>query len=143
MKILALMLALLAGTAAAQESATTTVLESPKFGGCLTSRPDTCFGPAVSVNLLAINIKTGALTSTFDPGLGYGVSFFTSKWYKTGANLTFSFPQFDGGRRIEPALSVSFAEYVRVGLACPMWVAGGLRDNTQILLGFGADFGKW
>lgn len=115
----------------------------PKFGGCLSRYPATCFSPAVSVNVLAMSIKDGALTSTFDPGIGYGVTVFSDQWYRVGATATFAFPTLGGSRRVEPALLVSFAEYARLGFACPLYMPGGLADNGQLLLGFGADFGRW
>lgn len=117
--------------------------EEPKFGGCLTSHPGTCFAPSVSVNVIAIRVNDGSVTSTFDPGIGYGASVFSDKWHKLGLSATFSFPTYAAGRRIQPAAIFSFAEYGRFGVACPMWVAGGFRENAQILLGFGSDFGRW
>jgi hypothetical protein len=129
----ALLVLCLAGPARAEE---------PKFGGCLASHPGTCFTPAVSVNVLAMSIRDGKLTSTFDPGIGYGVSFFSDRWHKIGLTGTASFPTYEGERRIEPALMASFAEYVRIGFSCPLYV-GALKDNARVLLGFGADFGRW
>jgi hypothetical protein len=111
---------------------------SPKFGGCV---GPTCFGPSVSVSLVAMSLKTGDVTSTFDPGIGYGVTLHTDKWYKFGASASIAFPQFDGARRVQPAIVFSFAEFVRVGLACPLYVRGGFAENAQVLLAFGSDFG--
>lgn len=116
---------------------------SPKFGGCLKDHPGTCFAPAVSVNLVAMRLRDGDLVPTFDPGLGYGVTFWSKEWYRTGAALTASFPQYEGSRRIEPAGTLTFAEYARIGISCPLYVAGGFRENARLLLGFGANFGSW
>jgi hypothetical protein len=116
---------------------------APKFGGCVAKSPVTCFGPVVSTTLLSMSLKTGDLTKTLDLGAGYGVTFWADRWYKTGLSATFSFPTFEGARRLQPAGVVSFAEFGRVGIACPLYVNGGFRENAQLLLGFGADFGRW
>lgn len=134
-------LALFAGAAIALSAPVMARADDPKFGGCLAAHPGTCFAPSVSVNLVSIRISDGSVTTTVDPGLGYGVSFFSGQWYRTGLSATFSLPTYDGGRRILPALTASFAEYVRVGIACPLWVGGGFGGNAQFLLGFGSDFG--
>lgn len=118
--------------------------EEPRFGGCLESSPETCFAPAVSVNLLSLRLRDGEVMTTFDPGLGYGVTFFSRRWYQTGVAGTLSFPELAGEKRVTPAVTVSFAEYARLGVACPLWTAGGFRENARLLIGFGADFGaRW
>ena len=96
--------------------------DDPKFGGCL-KNGTTCFAPAVSVNVIAMSIKDGSLVSTFDPGIGYGATFASDQWYRTGVSLTASFPVYEGGRRVMPAVMLSFAEYVRFGVACPYCTA--------------------
>ncbi len=113
--------------------------DGPKFGGCLSK--ETCFGPTVSVNLVAMSLKTGDLSTTFDPGIGYGGTFYSEHWYKIGASGSLAFPQFDGKRRMQPSALFSFAEYLRLGLACPLYVKGGFRENAQLLFSVGSDFG--
>lgn len=115
--------------------------DDPKFGGCLARSPATCFAPAVSVNVLAMSLADGTLTSTFDPGIGYGVTFASDRWYKTGLSTTVAFPTYDAGRRLMPSAILSFAEYARLGVGCPLYVQGGFSRNGFLLLGFGSDFG--
>jgi hypothetical protein len=136
MRVLMLAALLFAAPAFAQEAPPL----SPKFGGCFGS---TCLAPAVNVNLVAMRLSDGDLVPTFDPGLGYGVIFWSDKWHRLGLNLTASFPQYEGTRRIEPAFTFSFAEYARIGISCPLYVSGGARENARLLLGFGSDFGAW
>lgn len=128
----AITLALAAMTASAAD---------PKFGGCLSAHPDTCFAPTVSVNLIAMRLKDGDVTSTFDPGLGYGVSFYTSKWYRVDASLTVAIPTLEDSRRVQPAITFAFAEYLRLGLACPLYTRGWFGENAMLTFAIGADFG--
>jgi hypothetical protein len=44
---------------------------------------------------------------------------------------------------MEPAFTLSFAEYGRIGVSCPLYVAGGAPENVRLLLAFGSDFGAW
>lgn len=133
-----LILAFVLATVASVASAQTT---EPKFGGCLTSHPDTCFAPTVSVNLMAMRLKNGDITPRFDPGIGYGVNFYSSKWYRAGAAATLAITTVDGSARAQPAITFTFAEYLRLGLACPLYAPGGFKDNAVLTFAIGADFG--
>lgn len=116
-----------------------TAAPSPKFGGCLRGNR-TCFAPTVSVNVLAISLKDGTVTTEFNPGLGYGVTFATDRWYRSGLAAQFALRQVSGVERPQVALLGSFAEYLRLGVATPLW-AGSFKDHAQLLLSFGSDFG--
>lgn len=118
-------------------AAPTLAQETPKFGGCL-KNGTTCFAPSVSTNVVAMSLKTGDVTSTFDIGLGYGVTFFSDRWYRTGFSVTAALPSIDGARRVQPAALFSFAEYVRLGVGKAMFAP---TTPAFLLLGFGSDFG--
>jgi hypothetical protein len=59
---------------------------SSSFGGCPTSK--VCFGPWVSVNLMAANLTSGKIEASFSPGVGYGVTGWPGQWYSLGFALT-------------------------------------------------------
>jgi hypothetical protein len=129
-KTLVLLLALAAAPAFAQDP-------SPKFGGCF-QNGDTCFGPSVSITLVALDLKTGSVTTSVSPGLGYGVTFNSTKWYTVGVAGYATFRDTAEGQRVVASGVVSFVEYVRLGLG---WQVG---PNTKpfLLLGIGSDFGS-
>lgn len=133
-KIVPLLLLLGALPAFAQEN------PEPRFGGCFGS---TCFAPTVSFNLMAINLRSGDITTTFDVGPGYGATIWSDKWHKTGVSVSASFPLYEGARRIEPAVVFSFAEVLRLGVSCPTYVAGGFRENARLLLALGVNLWSW
>ena len=114
--------------------------DSPKFGGCLTNPKYTltCFGPSVSLSLVEMDIKTGTLTTGVAPGIGYGMTINTGKWYEAGASAYVSFRDTSTGTRLVPSLVFSFAEYVRLGIG--QQIGGG--GHPFLLLGVGANFGS-
>jgi len=114
--------------------------DGPKFGGCLKDKV-TCFGPTVSVNVLAISIKTGEVTTQFSPGIGYGVTFHAADWYKYGLSSNFALRGTAEGQKAQLSVVGSFAEYVRIGITSLLG-AGNLHDNAAVLLAFGSDFGS-
>ena len=114
--------------------------EDPKFGGCL-ANGTTCFGPTVSINLVAIDLKTGVAATTFSPGIGYGATFASDKWYKWGPSLGFALRSYDAELHPQVSLVFSFAEYARVGVA-GVFGAGNIADTLALLVGFGSDFGS-
>lgn len=142
-KTLILLLALsFASVASAQDtapkfdSATFAPEPTPRFGGCLNGGA-TCFSPNVSVTLMAVNLKTGVVTTSVSPGLGYGVTFNSQKWYKIGLAAYATFRDTAEGQKIVPSVVGSFAEYVRIGVG---YQVGG-QDKPFLLIGLGTDFG--
>lgn len=113
--------------------------DGPKFGGCLKDK--TCFGPTVSVNVLAISIKTGEVVTQFSPGIGYGVTFHADAWYRYGLSSNFALKGTAEGQKAQLSIVGSFAEYVRIGVTSLLG-AGNLHDNAAVLLAFGSDFGS-
>jgi hypothetical protein len=126
--VLLLALALGAGVARA---------EDPRFGGCL-KNGTTCFGPSVSLSVVAIDLKDGSVTSGVSPGVGYGVVFASDQWYRTGLAGYASFRDTSTGQRVVPSLVVSFAEYLRLGIG--QQIGGG--SHPFGILAIGADFGS-
>lgn len=114
--------------------------EEPKFGGCLSNKT-TCFGPTVSINLLAISLKTGDVTTQFSPGIGYGVTFHALDWYRYGLSANFALKGTADGQRAQVSVVGSFAEYLRLGLTSVLG-AGDLYDHAAVLLAFGSEFGS-
>jgi hypothetical protein len=113
--------------------------DDPKFGGCVGKTPTTCFGPSVSVTMIAIDAKTGDVQFRLDPNLGYAVTFWTDKWYKTAIGGYAGLNSTGTGKRLVPSAVVSVAEYVRVGLERQL---GGADARTFVLFALGADFGS-
>ena len=114
--------------------------DTPKFGGCLEDKV-TCFGPSVSLSLASISLRNGTTIFGVAPGVGYGVSFQSDKWYRSGLSGYVAFRSTGVGTK--PVLSgvASFAEYLRVGLGVQVGGGAPFRDSVQVLLGVGADFG--
>ena len=111
--------------------------DSAAYGGCLADGT-TCFAPSVSLSLVAVSLKDGSVTSGVTPGLGYGVTWHSDKWYQVGASLNISFRDTTNGQAIVPSAVFSFANYARLGLG---WqVSSGSRPF--MLIGVGSDFGS-
>ncbi len=129
--LLVLLVVVLLGAASAARA------QEPKFGGCLTGG-ETCFAPAVSVSLVAVDLKDGSVTTSVSPGLGYEVTFNSTRWYKVGIAGFATFRDTSAGQRIVASGAISFAEYLRAGLG---WQVGP-GTKPFLLLGIGADFGS-
>jgi hypothetical protein len=112
--------------------------EDPKFGGCVGKAQTTCFGPAVSVTMIAIDAKTADVQFRLDPNLGYAMTVWTDKWYKTSLGFYAGLNSTGTGKRLVPSAVVSVAEYVRVGVERQL---GGADARTFFLFALGADFG--
>jgi len=108
----------------------------PKFGGCMKSG-ETCFGPSVSITLVALDLKTGAVTTSVSPGLGYGVTFNAREWYTVGVAGYATFRDTAVGQRVVASVVFSFVEYVRIGAGAQV----GPGARPFLLLGVGSDFG--
>lgn len=108
----------------------------PRFGGCLEGGR-ICFAPSVSVTLLQLKLDSGKLDSGFTPGIGYGVTFATDRWYKAGVDLFANSRDTSDGQRLVLSVVGSFAEYARLGLGYQV----GSHDRPLLLLGVGASFG--
>jgi len=120
------------------DSARADGLVAPAFGGC---RDTTCYGPSVSLSVLAISLKDGSVSTLALPGLGYGATWRADKWYRYGVSSHFSLRSTSDGQRPQVAIVGSFAEYLRFGLAQVVGGGGTTRERTSILVSFGADFG--
>lgn len=111
--------------------------ETPRFGGCLKDGT-TCFGPAVSLSLVQLDLKTGKVTTGVAPGVGYGIQWFSASWYKTEVSIFASFRDTADGQRLVPSAVLGFAEYGRLGIGYQI----GSKDRPFLLLGIGANFGS-
>ena len=132
--LLVLLVVILLGAAGAARAQDT---GGPKFGGCLANQT-TCFGPSVSLSVVAIDLKDGSVTAGVSPGVGYGVMLASDKWYRYGFAAYASFRDTATGQRVVPSVVVSFAEYLRLGVG--VQVGGG--GTPFGLLAIGADFGS-
>lgn len=115
--------------------------QQAQFGGCL-KNGTTCFAPTVSSNLVGISLKDGAATTGLNLGIGYGVTFDATQWWKYGLSANIAMRGTTDGQK--PLLSVlgSFAEYVRLGLAYQIGGgAGSFKDSAMVIIGLGADLG--
>jgi len=113
----------------------------PKFGGCLKNKA-TCFGPSVTINLLAINLRDGTAQTDVVPGVGYGVTFDADKWHKFGIAGYVNLRATSTGKTPVLAIVGSFAEYLNVGLSYQVGGGGAFRDSAAVLLGLGSTFGS-
>lgn len=113
--------------------------ETPRGGGCLENKT-TCFGPSFGVTVATVDLKTGKVDTTFAPGAGYGATWFVGKWYETGTAGYISLRPADSGQRVVGSVMLTFAKYLRVGLAQQF---GDKSDQKRFLLfGLGSDFGS-
>jgi hypothetical protein len=113
---------------------------APKFGGCL-ANGTTCFGPSVTINLLAISLADGTAQTDVAPGLGYGVLWNADKWNKVGLAGYVNLRATSTGKAPVFALTLSFAEYLTAGLSYQVGGGGAFRDSAAVLLGLGSTFG--
>ena len=118
-----------------------------RWGGC-TRDGFLCAGPSVAASLAVINLgpdKTSRIRGGFVPGAGYGVTAWASEWYNVGAAFHLSLVMGgDAPAVITPAVVVSFAEYMRVGVGLEYTDGGEGRSSRLdplILFGLGLDFG--
>ena len=111
--------------------------DDPRFGGCL-KNGTTCFGPSVSLSVVAIDLKDGSVTAGVSPGVGYGVVLYSDRWYKLGFAGYASFRDTATGQRVVPSMVISFAEYLRFGVG--QQIGGG--GHPFGILAIGADFGS-
>lgn len=65
-----------------------TVPTPSKYGGCLKSG-SMCFGPSVSVSMLALNLSKATVEGAFSPGVGYGFTYKPGQWDSIGADVYF------------------------------------------------------
>lgn len=113
-----------------------------QFGGCFASGA-LCAGPSATITVGEYNVTTGKFGGGASPGLGYGITYAPDRWYATGLSLNLAF-SVGGGQpnSARPALMLSFANYVRigVGMAITEQNVGTLRQ-WSLLFGLGSDFG--
>ena len=116
------------------------VRADPQFGGCLTGTKyaDTCFGPSLSISLVQIDLKAGTVTTSVSPGIGYGMSWYTGRWYEMGASGYVTFRDTSTGQALVPSAVFSFAHYVRLGLGVQI----GKGNRPFGLLGIGTGLGE-
>ena len=116
-------------------------LPDRRFGGC-TDDHEVCAGPAAALSVVSHSLETGETVAGLIPGVGYGVTAFADKWYNVGADLFLEVRTGEGPDVFAPAFLLSFAEYLRVGVAFERTSnAGESNTDTRLLLGIGADFG--
>jgi len=108
------------------------------FGGCLANKT-TCFGPTVSVNVLAISLKDGTVQTSFAPGLGYGVTFSTDRWYQHGLSGNFALRGTAEGQKPLLSLNGSFANYLHAGFAYQIGGGGSFNENAFVLFSLGTN----
>lgn len=140
--LLVLCAALLAASAGAARAADDGALpvaltDSPvasQLGGCNASGK-LCWGPEVSISLVAINLRTGKVEGSFAPGLGYGVTIWkgTNHELGLGGYAAFKFGPSDNEAMF--SLIGSFNNYLRFGFSR---VPIGLRQDNYFSLGFGS-----
>lgn len=119
------------------------VVYTRRFGGC--SRAGlVCAGPTVSVALVGYDLSTKKLQTGIMPGLGYGVNLWANKWHTVGIGVYAAIRQTeDSTTNGMFSFLVSFAEYVRLGIARDVTSATDVapaRGSWVVLGGFGADF---
>jgi hypothetical protein len=135
-----LAITLVAGPVRADESTPTR-----RFGGC-SSGGFFCAGPSASISLVGWNFKQERFRLGLTPGFGYGVTFFANDWYQTGLAVYVSvLSQPDRPTVATPAVVLSFAEYVRLGLAVDVVERTATTPSgseASFLFGFGFDFGR-
>ena len=113
-----------------------------EFGGCTATR-SICAGPAVAITVGQFNLATSKFSGGLNPGVGYGLTYATDKWYATGLAGYLSFAV--GGNEPNqafPSLLLSFANYVRVGAGVSIRETDGpVLTQWRLLFGLGTDFG--
>jgi len=116
-----------------------------RFGGC-TDDGFFCAGPSVSVSLVGWDIDAQRWRLGVVPGVGYGVTFFAKDWYQLGLAAYATVLQRNNlPTVVTPAAIVSFAEYVRLGIASDITESTATAPASSspiILFGFGIEFGR-
>lgn len=115
------------------------------FGGCFDAGKTICAGPSATLTLVGLDLKQGTFATGIIPGVGYGVTFFSDKWYVTGLAFYANLSTTSAGTSGLFSMIGSFANYVRFGVGETIIGAGlgnGFQHNLTLLLGVGADFGR-
>lgn len=106
-----------------------------QYGGC--NKAGTfCYGPALSLSLVGLDLRSGKFTAGIIPGAGYGMTFFADKPYQLGVG---GYAAIQSGPETTSGMFsgiVSFAQYVRTGVG---WQIVGGSHATLLMLGLGAD----
>lgn len=132
--LVALLICLSAAPAYAAES---------QFGGCFAGGR-ACAGPSATITVGEFNLARQKFSGGVSPGIGYGITYAPDSWYATGIAGYLSFSV--GGSQpnsARPALMLSFANYVRVGVGVAITEQDvGTLKQWSLLFGLGADFGS-
>lgn len=107
-----------------------------QFGGCFAGGA-VCAGPSATITVGEYNVTRAKFSGGVSPGLGYGVTYAPDRWYATGASLNLAFSVGESSYA-KPGLVLSFANYVRLGVAAYLYEG---RREFAIVGGLGADFG--
>lgn len=89
---------------------------SPRFGGC-NSSGQVCAGPTVSVALVGYDLKGKKLETGIMPGVGYQLTLGAKTWHPVGLGIYGQVRQENGVTAGMFSFVMSFAQYVRLGLA--------------------------
>lgn len=138
---LLLLICMLVPTKAAADSAGV----GRRFGSC-TEDGFFCFGPTTNITLLSIGLTTGTINPTFNPGAGYGLTFWADKAYCLGLSGFLAVDvRSNEPVKLNTGLIVSFAEYLRLGLAWDLVGATNTQKfsaSPQLVFGLGFDIGR-
>jgi len=104
------------------------------LGGCNLSGK-VCWGPEISVSLVAIDTRTGKVEATFNPGLGYGIRLWPGTNHELGLGGYAAFKVSSDQNQAMFSGILSFNNYLRVGFSrVPI---GAVQDN-YLSFGFGS-----
>jgi len=115
----------------------------PQFGGCFASG-NLCAGPSAAITVGEYNFSTAKFAGGVIPGVGYGLTYKPESWYATGLSFYLQFVVGQGQpNQAVPALMLSFANYLRLGLALQITeqLTGPTKREPVLMFAIGSDFG--